>query len=421
MKQGPVVELVAIGSELLGPTRVDTDALTLARALEGLGLALSRKTTVADRPEPLRVVLCEAIARADLLMTTGGLGPTVDDLTRQILSECTGIPLRYEPKVERAIRARFAERRIEMPENNLVQAWVPERGRWFPNHFGTAPGLVFEPEGKLIVALPGPPRELEPMLERYLLPLLEERFAQEERVLSKELHTAHVSESWVDATLRGALSGFADVEVSMLARPGYVDVWLSRRVPRGAATDERLRAAHAAARAALSPHVYSDGEETLPMAVGRRLREAGKRLAVAESCTGGLIGAAITEVPGSSQYFLAGLCTYANEAKLRFLGVPEALLVEHGAVSGAVAEAMARGVRAATGADYALATTGIAGPGGGTAEKPVGLVYIAVADAERCLVEEVHFGGGREVVRQRAVAAALDILRRFIMPFQEKL
>ncbi len=414
MTRQPVVELVAIGSELLGPTRQDTNALTLARALEGLGLALARKTTVADRPELLRHALADALARADLLLTTGGLGPTVDDLTRPILAECTGIPLRFEARIERAIRARFAERKIPMPDNNLLQAWVPERGQWFPNHFGTAPGLVFEPEGKLVVALPGPPRELEPMLERYLLPLLEQRFAQPDRAVSRQLHTAHVSESWVDDALRGALKAFPGVEVSMLARPGYVDVWLTRRVPRDSSTDEALDAAHRAAASALAPHVYSLDEETLPMAVGRLLRQRAATLAVAESCTGGLISGALTDVPGSSQYFLAGLCTYSNPAKQRLLAVPDALIASHGAVSAPVAEAMARGVRQAIGADYALATTGIAGPGGGTPEKPVGLVYIAVCGPSHGNVEQLHFGGGRDIIRQRTVAAALELLRRFL-------
>ena len=410
----PVVELVAIGTELLGPTRTDTNALTLARALAGVGLAITRKTTLPDYPEPLFDALQGAIGRADLLITTGGLGPTVDDVTRQTLSEVTGIDLVHEPEVEAAIRRRFGDRRIEMPDNNLTQAWVPGRGTWFPNPNGTAPGLVFEPEGKLVVALPGPPRELAPMLENPLVPLLEKRFARDTRVLTRALHTANVSESWVDATLVAPMRRFPGVEVSMLARPGYVDITLARRVGKGMSEDEELDGAHRAAGQALAPHVYSDSDATLAEVVGALLFERKATLAVAESCTGGLIGAELTEVAGSSAYFLAGLCTYANAAKEAVLGVPHELIEAHGAVSREVARAMAAGACERGGADYGLSTTGIAGPGGGTVEKPVGLVYVGLSHAGKHHEVEFHFGGSRAAVRERAVAAALDLLRRFI-------
>jgi competence/damage-inducible protein CinA-like protein len=408
----PVIELIAIGSELLGPCRLDTNALPIAAGLEGLGLALARKTTISDAEADIRCAVNDSLARADIVITTGGLGPTVDDCTRQVLSDCTSIELRYEKKIEDAMRKKFDLRHMDMPDNNLSQAWVPKEGTWLDNPNGTAPGLLFELPQCIVIALPGPPREMNPMLRKNVIPLLTERYGRDDRVIKRDIGTAVVSESWVDEVLRGVMKDYPNVEVSMLARPGYVDVTLSRRVSINQDGDEELESAHKAAFDALSPSAYADIDATLPEVVGRLLQEKKTTLAVAESCTGGLIGAMLTDIPGSSAYFVAGLCTYANSAKVGQLGVPESLLEEHGAVSAQVAGAMALGVCEKTGADYGLSTTGIAGPEGGTPQKPVGLVYVGVCHCGEVETHELHLAGGRSQVRQRSVAAALDLLRR---------
>jgi nicotinamide-nucleotide amidase len=396
------VELINTGTELLLGFADNTHLAHLGRALAGIGLRIQRQTTVGDDRAELRAAIAEALGRADVLIVTGGLGPTGDDCTREVVAEVLGRQLLRDEAVADAIRERFRKRGIPMPDSALKQALVPAGAQTLPNPNGTAPGLAIEEENKLIVLLPGPPRELQPMFEQYVLPVLEKNFAPRDRPLRRVFKVVGLPESVVEQRI-GELAG---VELGFCAKPGEVEV----RV-----IGEALEPAEAKIRAALGEHIYGTGEERLEEVVVRMLAAAGKTVAVAESCTGGLIAHRITNVPGASRVFLGGWVTYSNELKQRELGVRAETLQRFGAVSEQVAREMAEGCRQRSGADFALATSGIAGPTGGTAEKPVGLVYIALATVERTELQRQMLLFDRETVKFFASQNALDMLRRQLL------
>lgn len=411
----PCVEIIATGSELLAGRHVNTNAVYLSRELSARGFLVLRHQTLGDDREAVVEAIRLALAEVDIVLTSGGLGPTLDDVTRDAISEATGIPLQPSDEVAALLKERFRSLGREMTANNLFQAQVPVQGGWFPNPHGTAPGLYFEAGERLVVALPGPPRELNPMFENLVLPLLLERFPPPLRRLSKSLQLVGSGESNIDALCRPLVETAPELTYGILARPGLVEVTLSRWVAPDVNADSRLEEIFAVLQEKLGALVYAAEDHPLESVVGELLRARGKTLATAESCTGGLLGQSLTSVPGSSDYFLGGFVTYSNTLKEKLLGVDRALLEQHGAVSPQVARAMAEGARKAAGADYALAVTGIAGPSGGSPEKPVGLVYIALADAGRVETEEFHFFGAREAIRERARVAALDQLRRRLL------
>jgi nicotinamide-nucleotide amidase len=393
------LELITTGNELLLGFTVNSHVNYLARQLAVRGLRIDRHTTIGDDPAGMRAVVAEALARADILLITGGLGPTSDDITRDVVAELLGRPLRLDEAVAATIRERFARRGRVMPEKNLVQAMVPEGGHVLPNPNGTAPGLAIPHNGKLIVLLPGPPRELHPMFENHVLPLL----PKGEELDCRVLKTASLPESRVEQLVAPVLADLPGLELGYCARPGEVEV---RVVGAQAAEAERR------VRAALGAHIFGAGDETLEGVVVRQLTVAGKTIATAESCTGGQIANRITNVSGSSAVFLAGWVTYSNAAKMRDLGVRAETLRQHGAVSEAVAREMAAGARQRSGADYALSATGIAGPTGGTPEKPVGLVYIGLATPTGSEVVRHTVGFERETFKWFVSQTALDLLRR---------
>lgn len=409
------VELLAIGAELLEGKRIDTNTAFIGRQLARIDLEVARKTSVGDSGADLPAAIREAWSRSDLVITSGGLGPTVDDLTREALVEATGLPLREEPEILEAIQRRFAARNVPMPESNRCQALVPVCGGWFSNAHGTAPGLYFEQGPKTLIALPGPPNELCPMMEEQVVPYLAKRYPPSAHWVRATLHFAGVPESIIDQALRSILTPYPEIVVSLLPSLGIIELTLSRRVAPGVENDEQIRQAVRDVRARFGPAIFGEGSDTLAGVIGRRLRESGRTLAIAESCTGGLIAGEITRVPGSSAYFLAGLITYSNAAKVSLLGVRPETLQAHGAVSQPTVEEMAAGVRRHVGADVGLAITGIAGPGGGTPEKPVGTVHIAVCDHERTLHRQPRFAlADRDEIRRRAVVAALALTNEFL-------
>lgn len=407
----PTVEIIATGSELLTGRHVNTNAVDLSRELSARGFSVIRHQTLGDDLGRLAEAVRQALAAADIVITTGGLGPTLDDVTRSAVSQATGIPLRLDDEAAAQLQERFSSLGRQMTANNLVQAEVPERGGWFPNPHGTAPGLYFDLGKRLVFALPGPPRELHPMFEAYVLPLLLERFPPGGKQLSRMLRLVGLGESDIDAICRPILQPAPELTYSILARPGLVDVTLSRWVAPEAQSDSRLDEIFQCLQDKLRALFYAMDDRPLEAVVGELLRSQGKTLATAESCTGGLLSQSITSIPGSSDFFLGGFITYSNILKEKLLGVAPDLLQRHGAVSPEVARAMADGARKRAEADYALAITGIAGPGGGTPEKPVGLVYVALADSEGAQAEEWHFLGAREAIRERSRVAALNQLR----------
>ena len=412
-------EILAVGSELLGLTRLETNSLFLTGRLNEIGIDVHVKSVVGDDAAVLRDVFRQALARADLVITSGGLGPTSDDLTREAIAEALGLPLDEDAEVLASIRARFERRRMPMPEPNRRQAAVPRGAVVLANSAGTAPGLWIEWRGKIVVLLPGPPRELEPMFDGGVVPRLQP-LTDGRRVRRRVIRIASRPESLVEAIAQPVYGPLATastpIETTILAAPGQTELHLSSRGTEIATLDAALDAAVAALSAAIGDAVVSVDGRLLEVVVGDALQHRGWRIAVAESCTAGLVAARLTEISGSSAWVAGGVIAYDNAIKRSALGVPDALLQAHGAVSEPVAQAMADGARTRFGVEVGLSVTGIAGPTGGTPEKPVGTVAIAIATPESAAVRTFLFVGDRQMIRTQSVVAALDMVRRHALP-----
>jgi nicotinamide-nucleotide amidase len=375
----------------------------LTRSLEEQGIRVVAKTIVGDELDSLVFAFSTAFQRSDVILCSGGLGPTIDDLTRDALCQFLQIPMKLDPDILAGIEERFRKFGRKMPDSNRKQAMVPQGAISLPNHHGSAPGVYLEASGKQIFLLPGPPFELEPMWEKYALPLLR----KEQPYQRKVFRIGMLPESQVDEMLKPVTSGLLDVQYTILAAPSEIEVHL---LAAENAADE-LTSVSAEVRAILGNWIYAEDLDTMEAIVGRLLRQRGRRVAVAESCTGGLLAERITNIAGSSEYFDCGIVTYSNEAKMKLLSVPADLIESFGAVSEQVAKSMAEGVRTVAKADYGLSITGIAGPDGGTAEKPVGLVFIGLSDEKETFVKEYRFIGSRARIRFSSSQAALNMLR----------
>jgi nicotinamide-nucleotide amidase len=407
-------EIIAVGSELLTAHRLDTNSLFLTGRLNDLGIDVRAKAVVGDERGDLTSVLQDALRRADLVIATGGLGPTEDDLTREVVADLFDLPLEEDADVLEGIRGRFARRGFRMPERNRRQALVPRGAAVLPNSNGTAPGLWIEARGRIVVLLPGPPRELQAIFETHLTPRLE-RLTGAQRLRRRVIKITGRAESQVDEVAQPIYTplagGAVPIETTILATPGQIELHLSARGTDEAALDAALESGVVRLAEALSPAVFSVDGRSLEVVVGDLLKSRGWTIAVAESCTAGLVLGRLTEVPGSSAWVRGGVVAYANDVKTTQLGVPDATLAAHGAVSEPVARAMAEGVRTRLGADIGLAVTGIAGPDGGSEAKPVGMVVIAASGAVEA-AKTFRFLGDRQMVRLQSVAAALDLLRK---------
>ncbi len=411
-------EIIAVGSEMLTPARQDTNSLYLTEKLNEIGVTVAFKTIVGDRLKDLVGAIRAGLERTDIVVLMGGLGPTEDDLTREAVAEALGISLRRDAAQVAALHARAATWRITMPQNNLKQADVLEGATALPNPNGSAPGqwldIVFESYRKLVMLVPGPPGECKPMFDAECLPRL--RAAVPARSIAKRtLRAAMISESQADKVLAPIYTSYHDVETTILAHAG--DIQLTLLCSKAHAEEARQRVDELATRLeeAMEDWLYSSEGESLEQIVLYYLGLRQATLAVAESCTGGMIAQRITSVPGSSRSFVGGAVVYSDTLKAAFAGVPADLIARHGAVSAEVAEALATGIRLRTGATLGLGITGIAGPTGGTETKPVGLVYIAVSDPHRTEVMERTFRGDRNRVRECAAQQALDLVRRRLM------
>jgi len=405
-------EILCVGTELLLGDIVNTNAAYLARELAALGIGCYYQSVVGDNAGRLAESLRLALSRADMVITTGGLGPTYDDLTKETVAQHFGLPMElHQPSLDR-MKAILERRGRPFTKNNEKQAYFPKGAHIFPNDQGTAPGLAIEQDGKIVIMLPGPPNEMTAMFQKQVRPYLESRSG---RVLrSHTIHLFNIGESAVEDKLHQSMLDHQNPTIAPYAKLGEVQL----RVTAAAANEEE-------AEAMMKPvideictqfadYVYGVDVKDLQHAVVARLTELGKTIAVAESCTGGMVASRITDIPGASQVFLCGAVTYSNESKTALLGVSPKTLEEHGAVSRQCALEMARGIRAAPGADIGLSTTGIAGPGGGTPQKPVGLVYVAAVSETEEKVLELHLSRGydnqRELIRNWASMYALHLV-----------
>jgi nicotinamide-nucleotide amidase len=411
-------EIIAIGSELLTPFRKDTNSLYLTEKLNQLGLAVKFKTVVGDDRADLVATAQHALFRSDIVIFMGGLGPTEDDLTREAVAEALGLELKRDPEVLRKIEERFASFGRKMTPNNEKQADVIAGGVVLPNRSGTAPGQwisgKYEGRERIVILLPGPPLELKPLFDEQCFERLRAKLPPA-YIATRVLKVAMLGESAVDARVAPIYKRYPDIQTTILAGAGDVQFNLFKQAESREEAEARVEQLAGLIEDELGDALYSSKGESLEQIIGYYLQMRNATLAVAESCTGGMIGGRITSVAGSSRYFLGGAIVYSNELKTKFADVPAGVIAKHGAVSSEVAAAMAEGIREKTGATLGLSVTGIAGPGGGTAEKPVGLVYLAVNGERGTEVVERRFPGDRHRIQMFATQQALDLVRQRLM------
>jgi len=412
-KKNSKIEILTIGSELLTPYFQETNSQYLTQRLNDLGMDVSFKSVVGDDRENLLRAINDALSRAQLIIATGGLGPTKDDRTREAFAEALHRKLLFHKDILKKIEERFKRRGLSMPTVNRKQAYIIEGAEALENKNGTAPGMWLEKEQQIIGLLPGPPHELKPMFEQSVWPRLQK--LSRLHVFRKVIKTASLTESQTETFISKLYPETSSLQISTLAYPGQIEIHLIARSEKSLTqAKNQVSRLEKKILERLKDHVFSSTGEELEEVVGRLLRSQHKTLAVAESCTGGLLGDRITDVPGSSDYFLQGIVAYSNQAKINALGVKPSILQQQGAVSPEAAQAMARGIREKAQSDYGLGITGIAGPSGGSPQKPVGLVYIALAWEKGIEVKKNRFLGNREKIKFQASQKALDILREHL-------
>lgn len=410
-------EILSTGTEILLGETLNTSAHYLTGKLSALGIEVDYHTTVGDNPERLELVLRQALERSDLLITTGGLGPTADDLTKELVAKVLGLNLELDTSSLEQIKQFFGRRKAPMPARNEKQAYFPTNSKILPNPIGTAPGAIIEKNGKTVIILPGPPFELHHMFDNHVWPELERIIEPHvERMNERVLKVFGMGESTIEKVLDELMS-LPDVTVALLAKRAEMHIRLVARSTRETSGEavEALNRVEKEISQRLGNKVFGRDEETMVGVVGQLLNERHLTISTAESCTGGLLGGSLTQEPGSSSFYLGGVVSYSNSLKLGLLGVNEETLRKFGAVSKEVAKEMAEGIRAKTGSDLAISTTGIAGPDGGSDQKPVGLVYIGIATSEGVQVDKIQLYGERESVRHLTVHAALNRVRKYIL------
>ena len=410
-------EIIGVGSELLLGQISNTDAQYISQKLSQLGINVFYHTVVGDNKNRLKEALEIASRRADLIFTTGGLGPTMDDLTKETIADFLGLNMFLHEESIEAIKGYFAKRGRTMSQNNNKQACFPEGAKIMPNNHGTAPGAIVENKGKVFIILPGPPGELQPMFEDYVIPYLERK--SKEQITSRVLKVYGMGESVMEEKIKDLIINQSNPTIAPLAGSSELTIRITAKTARGEDPYKLIQPLEEKVRQRLGDLVYGVDDDTLESVVLRLLVESKKTIATAESCTGGLIAKRITSIPGASQAFIEGVVSYSNQSKIERLGVSEATLAKNGAVSPETAEEMVRGILETTGADLGAAVTGIAGPGGGTANKPVGLVYIGIGDKEgHFTVNSYNFLGGRKKVQEMAASMALDSIRRRLLTLE---
>jgi nicotinamide-nucleotide amidase len=403
-------EIIAVGSELLTPDRIDTNSLFLTEELNKLGIEIVRKTVVGDDRALMLEAFRDAVNRVPLTIASGGLGPTEDDLTRETVAELLGRGLVRSEAIVRYIEARFRSFGRPMPDSNLRQAMVPEGAEPLDNPRGTAPGLWIEDRDRMIVLLPGPPRELKPLFREQVLPRLLRRVSNV-RMFHRELRVTGLGESHVDSLAGPVYTRYPEVQTTVLASPGEVQIHLRMWTEDAVHAESTFADIERALDLALTDRIFSRDGSPLEVVVAHELLKQNSTIAAAESCTGGLFAERLTTIAGSSAYFLGGVVCYSNEMKTAWADVPPELIATKGAVSAEVAIALAEGIRRRVGSTLGVGITGIAGPGGGSEEKPVGTVHVGLASAAGVRERALRLPGDREMVRMQASQAALDMVR----------
>jgi nicotinamide-nucleotide amidase len=417
-----IAEIIAVGSELLLGGRSDTNSLLITEQLGVSGIEVRFKSIVGDDRDDIVRVLKTAVSRANIIVLTGGLGPTVDDCTREAIASAAGRRLTPRSEALESLQKRLAQWGRLPNKGQLRQALIPAGAVVVPNPVGSAPGFWLSWRGATVVSLPGVPAEMAAMMEETVIPLLSSQLARSKGTVTPIRR--HVFGTWglpeadIDARLQGLISPKASVDLGLLASPMGVSVSLTTKSHRRS-SDKIFASLSKSIRARLHEWIFAEGDDSMEAVVGRLLMKGKHTVALAESCTGGLIGHRLTQVPGSSAYVDRGIVCYSNKAKIELLGVPADFIDQHGAVSAEVAAAMAKGVKERSGVSIGLSVTGIAGPGGGTPTKPVGLVYVGLhADKGEPVTREHRFHGDRSVIKQRSSQAALDLLRRYLLSRQ---
>ncbi len=403
-------EIIAVGSELLTPDRLDTNSLFLTEELNKIGIEVLRKTIVGDNRDLLSEAFKDALNRVPLIIASGGLGPTEDDLTRETVADLLGRKLRRNDAILDYIKGRFRSMGREMPEVNVRQAMIPEGAEILENTRGTAPGLWLEDASRSIVLLPGPPRELKPLFREQVLPRLERRVSGI-RMFHREIRVTGLGESHVEQRIVGIYKRFPEVNTTVLAAPGETQIHLRIWTDNAQLAQKTLDEIVQGFEIALTDRIFSQDGSSLDEVVARQLTMHNATIAAAESCTGGLLAQRLTSIAGSSTYFLGGVVCYSNELKTAWADVPQELIESKGAVSSEVAVALAQGIRRRVGSTFGVGITGVAGPGGGSEEKPVGTVHIALSHAGGIKERSARFPGDRESIRWQASQVALDMVR----------
>ena len=407
-------EIIAIGSELLTPHRVDSNSLYLTKQLNSIGIEVGVKVVVGDDESCLEQVFKIAIERSSLVIATGGLGPTEDDITKKVFARVLHRQMVLEEQILKDIKSRFLSRGLDMPANNARQALVPVGAQVLENPTGTAPGLWIEEGDCIVILLPGVPSEMKTIFETSCLSVLKQRSGNS-RMFAKVLKTTGMAESQLDEKIAPIYTQYKNPVTTILASQGEVQIHLTGRGETEKEAEILVNEVSDKMELVLGEYIFSRGTESLEQIVGYYLLMRQKTLSIAESCTGGLISERMTRVPGSSEYFLCGVTCYSNQSKINLAEIPPLVIEMNGAVSPEVAKSLAEGIREKTGSNLGLGITGLAGPSGGSPEKPVGLVYIALATESTVKCQKFQFGGDRERVRFWASQAALDMVRRSLI------
>lgn len=408
-------EIVSVGTELLMGQIVNTNAQYISKALTNLGIDIFFISTVGDNAERLSETVKTALNRSDIVITTGGLGPTQDDITKEVVAQTMGIPLEFNAECMAEIEKTFKALGREMPPNNQKQAYFPKGCIIMPNPRGTAPGCIIEKNGKAAIILPGPPYEMNLMFENHVIPYLKTK--SKGIIVSHFIKVFGLGESYVADKISDLIDKQTVPTIATYCSTGEVQIRLSAKCNDPGEAEELIKPVEDEIVKRFGKGIYTIGEETLGEVVSNMLVQSNRKLAVAESCTGGLIASMLTDIPGSSRYFVESIVTYSNDSKVNRLNIPESLIRDCGAVSHETAVAMAKGVLKSSGADISLAVTGIAGPDGGSAEKPVGTVFIAVSDKDSTDCKKYHFRGNRARIRQLSALSALNLLRLKIQEY----
>lgn len=407
--------IIAVGSELTLGLSVNTNAPFIAKRLGQEGYSCNCQVSIPDNIKLISKAISESLEETDGIIITGGLGPTVDDLTREAICDALACELKYQPWLAEIIEERYGPRTTPLPEITYRQAYLPSGAKPIIPTIGSAPGIILEKEGKFVISLPGVPREMKKMIETEVVPWLNARYLINEAYKVRVLRTTARTEASLEDSVKDIMDSLKNVTVGIIAFPGEIQLQLLARGRNEAEAEAAVKNAEARFIERLGPIIFGLDDETLEEVVGMLLKQHGLTLSLAESCTGGLTSKKITDIPGSSDYFIGGIISYSNDAKISLLNVSEQTLMRQGAVSAATALAMAVGVREKLGSDIGLAITGIAGPGGGTSDKPVGLIYVAISHQTTSYSNKYVFFGSRDIIRLKSANAALDMLRYYIL------